>query len=83
MSNPMPSPSFINEEECNKVIQELFKSGDISSDGYDHKLLFFFFISWFKAAWNIFIAKSNNSLKLFHQIEIYNLIAKIKSMNKK
>ena len=50
MSNPMPSPSFINEEECNKVIQELFKSGDISSDGYDHKLLFFFFISWFKAA---------------------------------
>lgn len=33
MSNPMPSPSFINEEECNKVIQELFKSGDISSDG--------------------------------------------------
>ena len=77
MSNPMPSPSFINEEECNKVIQELFKSGDISSDGYDHKLIFFFFISWFKAA------KSNNSLKLFHQIEIYNLTAKIKSMNKK
>ena len=44
MSNPVPSPSFINEEECNKVIQELFKSGDISSDGYE---IFFFLIFWF------------------------------------
>ena len=44
MSNPMPSPSFINEEECNKVIQELFKSGDISSDGYDHYYSFSLFL---------------------------------------
>ena len=29
-----PTSPLLNEKDCEKLIQDLFKSGDISSDGY-------------------------------------------------